>query len=97
MERTGRRKGVRMQVAMFEANVCIGEMTLFDNSWRTETAVALQNSLTITLHREPLLALTRNIQLFDEFDESHENRMRQDKPLNKFYALELQAIGKLRF
>ena len=59
IERTGRRKGVRTQVATFEANACIGEMTLFDNSLRTATAVALQNTLTISLRREPLLALTR--------------------------------------
>ena len=59
IERTGRRKGMRMRVATIEASACIGEMTLFDNSMRTATAVALQNTLTISLRREPLLALTR--------------------------------------
>jgi CRP-like cAMP-binding protein len=59
IERTGRRKGTKTQVATLEANACIGEMTLFDNGLRTATAVALQNTLTISLRREPLLALTR--------------------------------------
>ena len=59
IERSGRRKGVKTRVAVLEANACIGEMTLFDNSSRTATAVAIQNTLTISLRREPLLALTR--------------------------------------
>jgi CRP-like cAMP-binding protein len=58
IERTGRRKDTQMRVATLEANACIGEMTLFDYGLRTATAVTLQNTLTISLHRDPLLALT---------------------------------------
>ena len=59
IEQMSRRKGGRTRVATLEANASIGEMTLFDNGVRTATAVALQDTLTISLHREPLLALTR--------------------------------------
>jgi CRP-like cAMP-binding protein len=59
IERLGRRKDVRTRVATIEANSYLGEMTLFDNSPRTATAVALQDTLAVSLKREPLLALAR--------------------------------------
>ncbi len=53
------RKGVVARLATIEAYSYFGEMNLFDASARTDTAVALQDTLTLTLRREPLIALAR--------------------------------------
>lgn len=53
------RKGVVARLATIEAYSYFGEMNLFDASSRTDTAVALQDTLTLTLRREPLIALAR--------------------------------------
>ncbi len=53
------RKGVVARLATIEAYSYFGEMNLFDASTRTDTAVALQDTLTLTLRREPLIALAR--------------------------------------
>lgn len=53
------RKGVVARLATIEAYSYFGEMNLFDASPRTDTAVALQDTITLTLRREPLIALAR--------------------------------------
>ncbi|GIK57534.1 MAG: cyclic nucleotide-binding domain-containing protein [Chloroflexi bacterium] len=53
------RKGVVARLATIEAYAYFGEMNLFDASPRTDTAVALQDTVTLTLRREPLIALAR--------------------------------------
>lgn len=53
------RKGVVARLATIEAYSYFGEMNLFDASPRTDTAVALQDTVTLTLRREPLIALAR--------------------------------------
>jgi CRP-like cAMP-binding protein/ATP/ADP translocase/HEAT repeat protein len=59
IEREGRRKGSVARLGVVEAHAYFGEMNLFDQSPRTASAVALQDTVCLTLHREPLIALAR--------------------------------------
>jgi CRP-like cAMP-binding protein len=59
IERQGRRKGSFVRLATLEAHTCFGEMTLFDKGPRSAAAVAIQDTLTLRLRREPLVALAR--------------------------------------
>ncbi len=59
IERSGRRKGKKTRIATIEANSYLGEMTLVDQTSRTATAVALQDTLTISIRREPFLTLAK--------------------------------------
>jgi hypothetical protein len=59
IEREGTRKGSVVRLSNLEAHSYFGEMTLFDNSPRSATAIALQDTLTLRLRREPLIALSR--------------------------------------
>jgi CRP-like cAMP-binding protein len=54
-----RRKGSFARVATIEARSYFGEMSLFDDSPYSATAITLQDTLTLCLRREPLIALTR--------------------------------------
>ena len=54
-----KRAGSSARLANVEAHSYFGEMNLFDNSPRTTLALALQDTLTLRLRREPLLALMR--------------------------------------
>jgi hypothetical protein len=54
-----KRKGSFARLATIEAHSYFGEMNLFDNSQRSATAIALQDTLTLRLRREPLIALAR--------------------------------------
>jgi hypothetical protein len=54
-----KRKGSFARLATIEAHSYFGEMNLFDNSSRSGTAIALQDTLTLRLRREPLIALAR--------------------------------------
>jgi CRP-like cAMP-binding protein/HEAT repeat protein len=54
-----KRAGSSARLATVEAHSYFGEMNLFDNSPRTTMAVALQDTLTLRLRREPLIALVR--------------------------------------
>ena len=59
IEREGMRKGSYARVGTVEAHSYFGEMNLFDNSARDATAIAIQDTLTLRLRREPLIALAR--------------------------------------
>jgi CRP-like cAMP-binding protein len=59
IEREGRRKGSYARVGTVEAHSYFGEMNLFDNSPRESSALAIQDTLTLRLRREPLIALAR--------------------------------------
>jgi len=59
IEIPGKRAGSTMRIATVEAYSYFGEMRLFDESRRSERAVALSDTLTLKLRREPLIALTR--------------------------------------
>lgn len=59
IERAGQRKGSVTRLGVIEANAYFGEMDLFTNSPRSATAVVIQDTLTLSLRREPLLALMR--------------------------------------
>lgn len=59
IEKSGRRKGSVARLATIEAHAYFGEMNLFDNSPRTASAIAVQDTLTLRLRREPLIALAR--------------------------------------
>jgi CRP-like cAMP-binding protein len=48
-----------VRLSNLDAHSYFGEMTLFDNSPRSATAIALQDTLTLRLRREPLIALSR--------------------------------------
>lgn len=54
-----KRKGSFARLANIEAHSYFGEMNLFDNSPRSTSAVAIQDTLTLRLRREPLIALAR--------------------------------------
>jgi CRP/FNR family transcriptional regulator, cyclic AMP receptor protein len=54
-----RRKGSFARLATIEAHAYFGEMNLFDDSPRSVSAIALQDTLTLRLRREPLIALAR--------------------------------------
>ncbi|MCP4359426.1 MAG: cyclic nucleotide-binding domain-containing protein [Chloroflexi bacterium] len=53
------RRGTVARLATIESYAYFGEMNLFDGSSHTDTAVALQDTLTLKLRREPLIALAR--------------------------------------
>jgi CRP/FNR family cyclic AMP-dependent transcriptional regulator len=54
-----KRKGSFARLGNIEAHSYFGEMNLFDNSPRSTSALALQDTLTLRLRREPLIALAR--------------------------------------
>jgi len=54
-----KRKGSFARLANIEAHSYFGEMNLFDNSPRSTSAVTIQDTLTLRLRREPLIALAR--------------------------------------
>ncbi len=54
-----KRKGFIARLATVEAHACLGEADFFDNSCRTNSAIAIQDTLTLLLRREPLMALAR--------------------------------------
>jgi HEAT repeat protein len=54
-----KRKGSFARIATIEAHSYFGEITLFDNSPRTEAAIAIKDTLVLRLSREPLIALAR--------------------------------------
>lgn len=54
-----KRKGSFARLGTVEAHSYFGEMNLFDDSPRSSAAVAVQDTLTLRLRREPLIALAR--------------------------------------
>lgn len=59
IEREGQRKGSVVRLAIIEAHSYFGEMSLFDKGPRSAAAIAIQDTLTLRLRREPLVALAR--------------------------------------
>jgi CRP/FNR family cyclic AMP-dependent transcriptional regulator len=59
IEREGQRKGSVVHLATIDPHACFGEMSLFDNSPRSAAARASQDTMTLQLRREPLVALVR--------------------------------------
>lgn len=57
IEREGQRKGSTVRLATIEAYSYFGEMSLFDKGPRSAAARAIQDTLTLRLRREPLVAL----------------------------------------
>ncbi len=54
-----KRKGSFVHLATIGPNAYFGEMSLFDDSPRSTSAVALQDTLALRLRREPLVELVR--------------------------------------
>lgn len=54
-----KRKGSLARLATVEAHAYFGETDFFDNNCRSISASAIQDTLTLKLRREPLLALAR--------------------------------------
>lgn len=54
-----KRKGSFARITTVETHSYLGEADFFDNNSRTTSAIALQDTLTLRLRREPLLVLTR--------------------------------------
>ena len=54
-----KRKGSYARLATLGPRSYFGEMSLFDNSLRSAGAISLQDTLTLGLRREPLIALAR--------------------------------------
>lgn len=54
-----KRKGSFARLATLGPHTYFGEMNIFDNSLRSASAIALQDTLTLRLRREPLIALAR--------------------------------------
>ncbi len=59
IEREGARKGSTIRLATYGPHSYFGEVTLFDGSPRSASAIAVQDTLTLSLRREPLIALAR--------------------------------------
>jgi HEAT repeat protein/CRP-like cAMP-binding protein len=59
IEREAARKGSSSRIATIEAHSYFGEMSLFDNNPRGERALAIQDTLTLKLRREPVIMLAR--------------------------------------
>ncbi|MDM8527782.1 Npt1/Npt2 family nucleotide transporter [Anaerolineales bacterium HSG24] len=59
IEQEGKRKGSFARLATIDAHSYFGEMNLFDNSPRTNSAIAIQDTLALRLRREPLVVLAR--------------------------------------
>lgn len=59
IEREGQRKGSVVRLATVEARSYFGEMSLFDRGPRSAAARAIQDTITLRLRREPLIALVR--------------------------------------
>jgi len=54
-----KRKGSFARLATVEAHSYLGEADFFDDNLRTNSAIAIQDTLTLRLRREPLIALAR--------------------------------------
>lgn len=54
-----KRKGFIARLATLEAHSYLGETDFFDNNCRTNSAIAIQDTLVLRLRREPLIALAR--------------------------------------
>ncbi len=54
-----RRKGSYARLATLGPRAYFGETSLFDNSPRSSSAIAIQDTLTLRVRREPLIALAR--------------------------------------
>ena len=54
-----KRKGSFARLATVESHAYLGEADFFENNVRTNSAVAIQDTLTLRLRREPLIALAR--------------------------------------
>jgi len=59
IEREAQRKGSVVRLATMDAHSYFGEMSLFDQGPRSAAARAIQDTLTLRLRREPLVALVR--------------------------------------
>jgi CRP/FNR family transcriptional regulator, cyclic AMP receptor protein len=59
IERQAERKGSVVRLATMETHSSFGEMSLFDNSPRSASAVTIDDSLLLKLRVEPLVALMR--------------------------------------
>jgi CRP-like cAMP-binding protein len=59
IEKAGKRRASTSRLATIEAYSYFGEINLFDNSPRAMEAIALQDTLTLSLRREPLVTLAR--------------------------------------
>jgi CRP-like cAMP-binding protein len=54
-----RRKGSYARLATLGPRTYFGETSLFDNSPRSSSAIAVQDTLTLRVRREPMIALSR--------------------------------------
>ncbi len=54
-----KRKGSFARLATMDAHAYLGETDFFDNACRSTSAIAIQDTLTLRLRREPLIALAR--------------------------------------
>jgi len=54
-----KRKGSFARLATLEAHSYLGETDFFDNNCRINSAIAIKDTLTLRLRREPLIALAR--------------------------------------
>jgi hypothetical protein len=59
IEREDQHKGSAVHLATINPFACFGEISLFDNCPRSVTARANQDTMTLRLHREPLVTLIR--------------------------------------
>ena len=54
-----KRKGTFVRLATIEPHSYLGETDFFEDNCRTSSAIAIQDTLTLRLRREPLIALAR--------------------------------------
>jgi HEAT repeat protein len=92
-----KRPGSYARLATLEARSYFGEMTLFDNSPRSATAIALQDTLTLRLRREPLIALARqypdlSLELINVLSQRLRNANQRIAELTRSHPRQLQKL-----
>lgn len=89
--------GASVRLATRGAYTSFGEMNLFDGTPHTVVALALQDTLTLSLYREPLLALTRRhpdllLELINVLSQSLRNAHGQIATLTRTRPRKLQRL-----
>ncbi len=92
-----KRTGSYARLATLGSHSYFGEMTLFDNAPRSAAAVAIQDTLTLKIRREPLIALARqypdlSLELINVLSERLRQANNRIAELTKSRPRELQKL-----
>jgi CRP-like cAMP-binding protein len=92
-----KRTGVFARLTTLGWHSYFGEMSLFDNAPRSAAAVAIQDTLTLKIRREPLIALARqypdlSLELINVLSERLRDAYNRISELTKIRPRELQKL-----